>query len=625
MSEHGTDGSADPTGGERPTGGRSGAGDWLQLRGFTKWIALAAVIGVLGGIAASAFTELVDAATEYGFGRVAGTTEGGVLRTANPLLVLALPTLGGLLVGLTIHLAGTERDGAGTDAVTRAFHRMKGRVRGRVAAVTAVASTLTIGSGGSGGREGPISQIGAAIGSSIADRLGFSDRDRRLMLMAGGSAGVGAMFASPLGGALFLPEVMYRRGEFEGDAIIPCVVSSSVAYATFEAILGEERAVMIPREVAEHLSFGGLKQIGGYIVLGILAAAVGWLFVHGIRAVERLFRSLPLVPGAVRPALGGLLVGAIALALRPIVEGPGVAFSGYSLVESALSGALELKVLTLLIVAKVLATAVTAGSGGAGGLFAPALSLGAVLGAAVGVGADTIFPGLDLDPSEFALVGMGGFFAGVAKVPIAAVVMVSEMTGNYDLLAPLMIVAVVHMTLSTRWSLYPSQVGGPVDSPAHVGEYIVDVLQSLKVSDVLDPSMEPTLIHETTTLRRAMRIVSDSRETHFPVVDNDGNLVGIFSLSDLRRIFLEHEVQDIIVARDFMREQVATVTAEDSLHDVQKLFTRRGVSALPVVDGTDTRRVVAFLKRNDVGKAYAERLKELKGASNAVSGPRPGA
>ncbi|MGB0332525.1 MAG: chloride channel protein, partial [Planctomycetota bacterium] len=366
MNGHGADGSADPTGGERPTGGRSGAGDWLQLRGFTKWIALAAVIGVLGGIAAAAFTVLVDAATEYGFGRVAGTTEGGVLRNANPLLVLALPTLGGLLVGLTVHLAGTEWDGAGTDAVIRAFHRMKGRVRGRVAAVTAVASTLTIGSGGSGGREGPISQIGAAIGSSIADRLGFSDRDRRLMLMAGGSAGVGAMFASPLGGALFLPEVMYRRGEFEGDAIIPCVVSSSVAYATFEAILGEEHAVMIPREVAEHLSFGGLKQIGGYIVLGILAAAVGWLFVHGIRAVERLFRSLPLVPGVVRPALGGLLVGAIALALRPIVEGPGVAFSGYSLVESALSGALELKVLTLLIVAKVLATAVTAGSGGAG-------------------------------------------------------------------------------------------------------------------------------------------------------------------------------------------------------------------------------------------------------------------
>ena len=614
-----------PSDRDEPAPSRGGPADWLQLRGFTKWIALAALIGVLGGVAASALTVLVDLATERGFGRVAGTTEGGILRSASTLLVLAVPTLGGLLVGLTIHLAGTERDGAGTDAVVRAFHRMKGRVRGRVAAITAVTSTLTIGSGGSGGRVGPVSQIGAAIGSNVADRLGFSDRDRRLMLMAGGSAGVGAMFASPLGGALFLPEVMYRRGEFEGDAIIPCVVSSSVAYATFGAILGEEQAMMIPREVTEHLSFGGLKQIGMYLVLGILAAVVGWLFVHGIRAVERLFRRLTLVPAVLRPAIGGLVVGGIALALRPVVEGPGVAFSGYSLVESALSGALELKVLTLLIVAKVLATAVTAGSGGAGGLFAPALSLGAVLGAAVGVGADTAFPALDLDPSEFALVGMGGFFAGVAKVPIAAVVMVSEMTGNYDLLAPLMLVAVVHMTLSTRWSLYPSQVGGPVDSPAHVGEYIVDVLQSVKVSDVVDESMEPTLVHEATTLRRAMRIVSDSRETHFPVVDDAGHMVGIFSLSDLRRIFLEHEVQDLVVARDFMREQVATVTAEDSLHDVQRLFTRRGVSALPVVDGTDARRVVAFLKRNDVGKAYSERLRELKGASNAVSGPRPGA
>ena len=594
--------------------------DWLELRSFAKWVALSAVVGVLGGLAAVLFSVSVEFAKEVGFGRVAGTTQGGLMRGANPALVLAFPALGGLLVGLLIHFAGTERDGAGTDAVIRAFHRMKGRVRRRVSWVTGLASTLTIGSGGSGGQEGPISQIGASIGSTLARVLDFSDRDRRLFLMAGGSAGVGAMFASPLGGALFLPEVMYRRAEFEGDGIIPCVVSSSVAFATFDAILGREHAILLPEAVLDSLHFGGLAEIAIYIVLGVACALLGWLFVHGVRSLGTVFRRITFLPTFFQPAIGGLIVGAIALALLPIVEGHGVSFGGYSLAESAISGALSLRILAILILAKVFATAVTVGSGGAGGVFAPALSLGAVIGAAVGLGAATVLPGRDLDPGEFALVGMGGFFAGVGKVPIAAVVMVCEMTGNYALLAPLMIVAVVHMSLSTPWALYPSQVASPVDSPAHTGDYIVDVLQSMKVSDVLDRSLDPTLVDHSTTLRRAMRIVSDSKETHFPVVDDKGDLCGIFSLNDLRRSFLEHEVQDIVVARDFMREQVATVTPEDSLHDVQKLFTRRAVSALPVVDVDDPRRVIALLRRNDVGKAYTDRLRELKGDPGQVSG-----
>ena len=270
--------------------------DWLELRGFAKWVALAAIVGVFGGCAAVVFSLMVDNAIEYGFGRIAGTTQGGLMEGANPSLVLLLPTLGGLLVGLTVHWAGAERDGAGTDAVIRAFHRMKGRVRHRVALITAVTSTLTIGSGGSGGREGPVSQVTAAIGSTIASRLKFSDRDRRLFLMAGGSAGVSALFASPLGAALFLPEVMYRRAEFEGDAIIPCVVSSSVAYATFAAILGEERAIMIPEMVFDRLGFGGIREIGIYLVLGIACALLGWLFVHGVGAVDALFRRQRFVP-----------------------------------------------------------------------------------------------------------------------------------------------------------------------------------------------------------------------------------------------------------------------------------------------------------------------------------------
>lgn len=596
-----------------PAGPFERVSDWLELRGFAKWVALSGLLGVLGGLAAALFSVLVEAAKVHGFGRAAGTIDGGLTAEANPALVLVLPALGGLAVGALFHYAGTERDGMGTDSIIRAFHRFKGRLRRRVMSVTAAASAITIGSGGSGGQEGPVSQVGAALGSAIAGRLSFSDRDRRIFMMAGGSAGVSALFGSPLGAALFMPEVMYRRAEFEGDAIIPCVVSSSVAYSTFRALLGEDRAIVLPGALGEALHFGGLAEIGIFVALGVLCALLGGAFVAGLRGTERAFRRLRFVPPVLQPAIGGALVGAMALAVGSFVHGPGIAFGGYTLIEGAIDGSLALSALAGLVLAKAVATAITVGSGGAGGVFAPSLAIGAVLGAFVGAGATRLFPGLELQPAAFALVGMGGFFAGVAKVPIAAVVMVSEMTGNYALLAPLMIVAVVHMTLSTRWSLYPSQVGGPVDSPAHTGDLIVDVLQSLTVADVLEDAGEPTLIERNTTLRQAMRIVSDARDTHFPVVDGNSELVGIFSLSDLRRIYLEHEIEDVVIAGDFMREQVATVTPSDSLHDVQKLFTRRAVSALPVVDEENPRRVLALLRRNEIGRAYTQRLQELKG------------
>jgi CIC family chloride channel protein len=221
-------------------------------------------------------------------------------------------------------------------------------------------------------------------------------------------------------------------------------------------------------------------------------------------------------------------------------------------------------------------------------------------------------PGLVEHPAAFALVGMGGFFAGVAKVPIASVVMVSEMTGSYDLLAPLMLVAVVHLMLSRGWTMYRAQVTRQIDSPAHVGEFVIDVLQSLKVRDVLEDIRPPRLIHEDVTLRGAMKIVADSHETHFPVIDDEEQLVGIFSLTDLRRIFLEDEVGDFVIVRDFMSDQVVTVTLEDSLHDVQRLMTRRSVSAIPVVDTEGGRQVLALLERNSIGRAYAEELKRLK-------------
>jgi len=586
---------------------------------FGKWVSLSALIGVLGGLAAVVFKAMTEFTRERVFVRFTGVTgEGLDAGSLGWIWVLVVPTLGGAIVGWLIQTWAPEAEGHGTDSVIRAYHRMKGIVRKRVIALKALTAALTIGTGGSAGQEGPVAQVGAGIGSSVSNALGLSDRDRRLFLLSGASAGVGAMFCSPLGGALFAPEVLYRREDIEGDALVPCIIASIFSYATFAAISGVHRVVEIPAEVFENLHFNQPRELLVYLVLGIVCTGAGWLYTRVFYGVDRVAGRLKIVPKALRPALGGFLLGLTALLIAPVAGGGGVFFGGYGLISSAISGELAISALLALAVAKILATSFTISSGGSGGVFAPALAIGALLGAAVGQFGHELMPGLVEHPGAFALVGMGGFFAGVAKVPIASVVMVSEMTGGYDLLAPLMLVAVVHLMLSRGWTMYRAQVTRQIDSPAHVGEFVIDVLQSVKVRDVLQDARPPRLIHEDVTLRGAMKIVADSHDTHFPVVDDEDELVGIFSLTDLRRIFLEEEVGDFVIVRDFMNDQVATVTLEDSLHDVQRLMTRRSVSAIPVVDVEKGRRVLALLERNAIGSAYAEELKRLKSGTDSL-------
>lgn len=586
-----------------------GPGDFGTL---TKWILLSALVGIAGGIAAWLFHGMIDVAREWLFHRPSGVEGEGLLTTrAGWFWALLLPTAGGGLVGWIIWRWAPEAEGHGTDSVIRSFHRMKGIVRGRVIALKALTSAITIGSGGSAGQEGPVAQVGAGVGSSIAQGLKLSDRDRRLFLLSGASAGVGAMFCSPLGGALFMPEVLYRKEEFEGEALVPCIVASIFGYATFTSITGVDQAVAIPAELSAKLQFQGFFELLVYALLGIVCAGLGWIYVKVFYGVENAFSKLP-IKKPFRPAIGGFLLGLLAIGIAPYLDGRGIFFGGYELMQDSIAGSIGLTALVILALAKIVATSLTISSGGSGGVFAPALSIGALIGSAVGLAAMEVFPDLVEHPAPFALVGMGGFFAGVAKVPVASVVMVSEMTGGYDLLAPLMLVAVVHMLLSRGWTMYQAQVGSQIDSPAHTGDFVIDVLQSLKVKDVLDDIRSPRLIHEDVTLRGAMRIVTDSHDTHFPVVNDEDQLVGIFSLSDLRRIFLEDVARDFIIVRDFMRDQVVTVTLDDSLHDVQRLMTRRAVSAVPVVDTENPRKVVALLERNAIGRAYAEQLRSLK-------------
>ncbi len=591
----------------------------VDFGSVTKWVFFSTLIGFFAGLAAVGFEWLIHVLKQEVFTRAFGDAAEGVGDIGELWwLVLLVPTIGGLLTGILVQSFAPETEGHGTDSVVRSFHQLKGIVRKRVIVIKAVASAITIGTGGSAGQEGPVAQVGAGVGSALANAFKLSERDRRMFLLSGASAGIGAMFCSPMGGALFMPEVLYRKPEFEGDSIIPCIISSIFAYTTYTAISGEHKAIPLDAETLAALSFER-NQILVYLALAILCTAFGWLYVKCFYGIHALFAKMVRVPKMIRPAIGGLLLGAIALFIGPFAGDQGIFFGGYGLILTSVDAGLSVKILFLLVIAKILATSFCISSGGSGGVFAPSLAIGALLGAAVGQAADQLFPGLGIHPANFALVGMGGYFAGVAKVPIASVILVSEMTGNYALLAPLMLVSVVHVMLSNRWSLYEAQVGGMVDSPTHAGDFVVDVLANIQVSEIIDDVRKPHPIHQDTTLRRVLKIVSDAKESYFPVVDDDDKMVGIFSLTDLRRIYLEDVVEDFVIVRDFMIDTVISAKLDDNLDEVLRRLTSNNINAIPIMDPNEEGKVLAVMERSEIGRAYDRRLRAFKQGERAAS------
>jgi len=584
----------------------------LRLSHLGKWVGISSLIGFASGVAAALFDRLLRAFEHGVFERLIGPKAEGLGLAEGRLWILLLLPAGGLLVGWLTQRFAPEASGHGTEQLIQSFHRLGGRVRRRVIALKALASTLTIGTGGSAGAEGPVTQMGSGIGSALSDLLRFSERDRRIFLLAGSSAGVGALFTAPLGGALFAPEVLYKKSEFEGEAIVPCIISSILAYTTFATLEGAQRRVPVSNALEETLALHDPRELVLYVLLALLCTAVSWAYVRTFNSTGRLFRRLKALPAAARPALGALGVAGLALALAPRAGDQGILFGGYDLMGACLAGSLPLLTLALLVPAKILGTSLTIASGGSGGVFAPSLALGALCGALVGGWGAHAFPDLPIEPACYALVGMGGFFAGVAKTPITAIVIVCEMTGSYGLLAPLMLVAVLHLLLSQRWTIYETQVDGLVDSPAHTGDFVVDALDGLRVADVLPDAHPPETVRENATLRQVLDLVATARSYYYPVVDAEGRMTGIVSLSDVRRIFRASEVDGIVIARDIMVEEVVRVTPETDLNAALRTMNEHGLHELPVVPSDDPRRVLAMLTRQTVSKTYHERLRRLR-------------
>jgi CIC family chloride channel protein len=428
-------------------------------------------LGVVGALAAQAFTLLLRLAQKGFLGELADYSppalggEGGLLRQTvgghGLWLIPLATTLGGLISGFLVYTFAPEAEGHGTDTAVGAFHRAGGFIRARVAPLKAVASAITIGSGGAAGREGPTALIAAGVGSIYASLAKRSEEERRLLVLVGMAAGLSAIFRSPIGTAVFAVEVLYSRMEFDSSALIYTLLGSVTAYAVNGLFVGFAPLFVVPANVATptFLDYFRYAALGG--VAGIVATLVPLVF-YGMRD---LFHALPLMPH-LKPAIGGLGVGLLALAVPQVLGG------GYGWIQEAIDGQLAVTLMLALVFAKLLAFAFTVSSGGSGGVFAPTLFVGAMVGGCVAAV-------LRQPAAPFVIVGMAALFAGAARVPIATMLMVTEMTGGYQLLVPAALAVtlsyLVESALSQRFkyaSLYEAQVPSPAYSPAHHAEHL---------------------------------------------------------------------------------------------------------------------------------------------------------
>ena len=535
----------------------------------------------------------------------AGETPAVVGAHPDFLLIPIVAAAGGLTAGILIYALAPEAEGHGTDEAVAAFHRKDGVIRRRVPVVKAIASAFTIGSGGSGGREGPTAQIAAGFGSFIGDILKLPVRDRRIAVAVGIGAGIGSIFKSPFGGAILAAEILYSGGDLEVEALLPGFIASPVGYVIFASYAGYNP--IFGSSIA--YTFTQPADLAFYAILGLLCGLVGRAHTFTFYRMKGFFSSLK-VPKYVKPAIGLALTGVIGIFF------PEVLGLGYGFIQYLIDGNLGLfstnyfalpilAVLLLVVFFKILATSLTVGSGGSAGVFAPSLVIGGAVGAAFWVVLNSLAPGKVPVIAPFVIVGMMALFAGVGRVPIAVILMVSEMTGTLELLVPSMVAVVVsYFVTGPKYTIYKSQVPRRSDSPAHRGEYNVPLLTKIFVSDAMNHNV--VTLTPDDSAARAYQTMLDGGFRGIPIVESE-RAVGMVTMSDVLRIPREQMASAPL--RLIMTQNLLVALPDESLRDALDKMINQGVGRLPVVS-KDTGKLLGIITRTDVIRAY-DRAAEL--------------
>lgn len=569
-------------------------GRFFRARGKIGWqppeqlslVGTATLVGLGTGLGAVAFVWLLGAVGEST--AWLQTVVGDV-----PGLLLAM-ALAGMTVGFVVFRWAREAKGHGVPEVMEAVALRGGQIRPRVATLKVLASSLTIGTGGSAGREGPIVQVGSALGSTVGQLFHFSGERVRTLVACGAAAGIAATFNAPIAGAIFAQEVILNNfsARYFGMVVISGVTASIVS----RVFLGDKPAFLVPAYPLNHLS-----ELAVYLVLGLLAACVAVIFIRVLYKAEDIFDGLP-VPLYIRTTAGMLLTGAVALLLpNRDVLGSGLHLIGETIADDFNIG---LGLMAALLVLKLLATSFTLGAGNSGGVFAPSLFIGAILGGMVGQVAHSLWPEIVINPGAYAIVGMAAVFAGAARAPITAVLIVFEMSGDYKLILPLMLATVVSTFVAEsifRESIYSLKLRR---KGVHLaGGRDVDVMQGVSVAEVMGQNMRT--IASDATLTQLSDTFSQTRSHGLLVLDPGGKLAGIVTVTDLDRAVAEKQPRSTPLSQlATPYEKLAMAYPDETIGEALARMSVWGFGRLPVVDREDRRKLLGIIRREEIIKAY---------------------
>lgn len=568
-----------------------------------RWIFYCVILGVIAGFSAILFSYLLDLIQNIAITNLTGVPmpkPGGEAAqpTGNTLnflvlhlhwLILVLPTVGGLISGYLVFRFAPEAEGHGTDAVIRSFHHNKGYIRPAVPFVKIIASAFTIGTGGSAGKEGPIAQIVAGIGSFMGTKLNMSVRERKILVTAGIGAGIGAIFKAPIGGALFASEVFYRK-DFESEGLVASIISSIVGYSIYASFDGWD-----PIFSFNPITFTNPYELPLFILLALVVMVFGIIYTKVFYGTKTLFDKLKM-PRHVKPALGGLLVGIIAYFF------PAVLGSSYGYLQAALDGHLAVTFMFALVAFKIIATSLTISSGGSGGVFAPSLVIGGLLGGVFGFGLQAIYPGTMSSPEAYVLVGMASFFAGAANVPIASTIMITEMSKSYGLLVPLIFASSIAYLGAQNWSIYKEQLEDRLSSAAYRDDFLNEVLRTIKVRAAFQRVKNMPVISHRCRVSEILDKFTEAETLILPVEDDEKNVVGMISLYDVRDL-LQKDVGDIIIAADIMVPP-KLLHLNDPMSKAFNYFRESGEPEIPVLQHGSKRKFIGVLSERNFLLSY---------------------
>ena len=570
---------------------------FFKKLGFNEHFTLsimAVVIGVVVGYGAILFRTLIEIFQHI----FMGSGQENVVEILSKLAwwhILLMPVIGGVIVGPLVHFFFPGSRGHGVPEVMSAVALHGGKMNLRDGLGKMMACSLSIGSGGSVGREGPVVHLGATIASWFGSKLQLSTRHMRTIVGCGAAAGIAASFNAPIAGVMFALEVILA--DYGLATFSPIVLSSVIATVIARLHLGDFPAFIVP-----HYTLVSAWEIPAYVGLGLVCGVTGILFMKVLFKSEDLFTLIP-IPRYLKPIIGGFMLGGIAL-LFPQVMGVGYDTMNMALLEQ-MAGPLMLG----LIFVKIIATSVTLGSGFSGGVFTPSLFLGAMVGGSYGIFAHGLFPAISAGPGAYTLVGMGAMAASVLGAPIASILILFELTGDYRIMLALMVASIVATVLISQVyknSVYTSALGRhgiDLRSGREVG-----LLRHISVASIINRDFET--IADTNTIKQFKSRLHSSQDEIFLVVNAKGDLCGIVSFQNIRGVAFEEGLEDLVLVRDIATKEVITINPKDNLHKAFYLMDENDVQHLPVVAENDPGQVLGLITDHDMVRAYNKALME---------------